>query len=164
MALAAGTALGFSTLRLERGPAGHEDNVRRADQIVAANIRPGDAVIYDTPADENLVAAYPYGLAQLASIAQYQSPIASGTCREPPCPPRRSAADRGAARLWVIEVHHRTRLPVLQGLGLRQLRVWHTADLWCSSTRRAEAGLGLERSGPPVAVACSESGNFAAPP
>ncbi len=30
----------------------------------------------------------------------------------------------------MIEVHHRTRLPVLQGLGLRQLRIWHTADLW----------------------------------
>ena len=131
VALAAVTALGFSTQLHERGPAGHEDNIRRADQIVAANIRPGDAVIYDTPADENLVAAYPYGLAQLASIAQYQSPIASGTLSGTTLP---AAAVRqriaGVSRLWVIEVHHRTRLPVLQGLGLRQLRVWHTADLW----------------------------------
>jgi hypothetical protein len=36
----------------------------------------------------------------------------------------------GVSRLWVIEVHRRTRLPILQGVGLRQLRIWHAADLW----------------------------------
>lgn len=131
VALAVVTALGFSTQLQDRGPAGHEDNIRRADQIVAANIRPGDAVIYETPADENLVAAYPYGLDRLANIAQYQSPSASGTLSGTTLP---AAAVRqriaGVSRLWVIEVHRRARLPVLQGLGLRQLRSWHTADLW----------------------------------
>jgi hypothetical protein len=45
VALAVVTALAFSTQLHDRGPAGHGDNIRRADQIVAANIRPGDAVI-----------------------------------------------------------------------------------------------------------------------
>ena len=30
----------------ERGPAGHADNIRRLDQIVAQYERPGDAVLY----------------------------------------------------------------------------------------------------------------------
>jgi mannosyltransferase len=130
-ALAVVTALGLGTQLSERGPAGHEDNIRRADQIVAANMRPGDAVIYDTPADENLTAAYPYGLVRLTNIAQYQSPIASGTLAGTTLPaPAVRQRIAGVSRLWVVEVHHRTRLPVLQGLGLRQLRIWHTADLW----------------------------------
>jgi mannosyltransferase len=125
------TALGFGAQLSVRGPAGHEDNIRRADQIVAANMRPGDAVIYDTPADENLTAAYPYGLARLTNIAQYQSPIVSGTLAGTTLPaPAVRQRIAGVSRLWVVEVHHRTRLPVLQGLGLRQLRIWHTADLW----------------------------------
>ena len=131
VALAVVTALGLSTQLHDRGPAGHEDNIRRADQIVAANIRTGDAVIYDTPADENLIAAYPYGMDRLINIAQYQSPIASGTLAGTTLPaPAVRQRIAGVSRLWVVEVHHRARLPVLQGLGLRQLRIWHTADLW----------------------------------
>ena len=122
---------GLGAQRSVRAADGHLDNIRRADQIVAANMRPGDAAIYDTPADENLRTAYPYGMDKLIDITQAQSPIQSGTLSGTSLPP---AAVRqrvsGISRLWVIEVHQATRLPVLQGLGLRLVRVWHPANLW----------------------------------
>jgi len=130
-ALAMVALFGLGAQRSARAANGHLDDIRRADQIVAANMRPGDAVIYDTPADENLRTAYPYGMGKLTDITQAQSPIQSGTLSGTSLP---LAAVRqrvgGVSRLWVIEVHQVTQLPVLQGLGLRQLRVWHPANLW----------------------------------
>ncbi len=130
-ALAIVALFGLGAQRSVRAADGHLDNIRRADQIVAANMRPGDAAIYDTPADENLRTAYPYGMDKLIDITQAQSPIQSGTLSGTSLPP---AAVRqrvsGISRLWVIEVHQATRLPVLQGLGLRLVRVWHPANLW----------------------------------
>ncbi len=130
-ALAIVALFGLGAQRSVRAANGHLDNIRAADQIVAANMRPGDAVIYDTPADENLRTAYPYGMDKLIDITQAQSPIQSGTLSGTSLPP---AAVRqrvsGISRLWVIEVHQATRLPVLQGLGLRLVRVWHPANLW----------------------------------
>ena len=122
---------GLGAQRSVRAANGHLDDIRRADQIVAANMRPGDAVIYDTPADENLRTAYPYGMGKLIDLTQAQSPIQSGTLAGTSLPP---AAVRhrvsGVTRLWVIEVHQATRLPVLQGLGLRLVRVWHPSNIW----------------------------------
>ena len=130
-ALAIVALFGLGAQRSVRAANGHLDDIRRADQIVAANMRPGDAVIYDTPADENLRTAYPYGMDKLIDLTQAQSPIQSGTLAGTSLPP---AAVRqrvsGVTRLWVIEVHQATRLPVLQGLGLRLVRVWHPANLW----------------------------------
>jgi mannosyltransferase len=121
--------LGHGMQVSERGPAGHNDNIRRADKIVAANMRPGDAVIYQTP--DNLRAAYPYGLARLTDIAQYQSPAQSGTLAGTTLP---AAVVRqritGVSRLWVVELRHRKRVPLLQGLGLRLAGTWHTAGIW----------------------------------
>jgi len=121
--------LGYGMQVSERGPAGHNDNIRRADKIVAANMRPGDAVIYETP--DNLWAAYPYGLARLTDIARYQSPAQSGTLAGTTLP---AAVVRqritGVSRLWVVELRHRKRVPLLQGLGLRLAGTWHTAGIW----------------------------------
>ncbi len=123
--------LGLREQAGDRGPAGHTDNIRQADRIVAAHLRPGDAVLYDTPADENLQAAYPYGMAGLTDIGQYQTPVKSATLAGTTLP---AAVVReriaSVSRLWVIEVHNHTRLPVLQGLRLRLAGVWHPADLW----------------------------------
>ena len=121
--------LGSGVQVSERGPAGHNDNIRRGDQIVAAHMRPGDAVLYETY--DNLWAAYPYGLARLADIAQYQTPAQSATLAGTVLPPavvRQRIAT--VSRLWVVEVRHRSQVPLLQGLGLRLLGTWHTAGLW----------------------------------
>ena len=137
-ALAVIVLLGFGAQVSERGPAGHNDNIRRADQIVAANMRPGDAVIYQT--QDNLWAAYPYGLARLADIAQYQSPAQSGTLAGtilPAAVVRQRIAT--VPRLWVVELRHRTEVPLLQGLGLRLAGTWHTAGFWLFLFRRPAA-------------------------
>jgi mannosyltransferase len=122
---------GLSQQGVYRSPTGHQDDIRGADRIVAANMLPGDAVIYDTPADENLRAAYPNGMAKLSDIAQYRTPIQSGTLSGTTLPTavvRQRIAN--VSRLWVIEVHQHVRLPLLQGLSLRQLRYWHHGNLW----------------------------------
>ena len=128
-ALAVIALLGVGVQVSERGPAGHNDNIRRGDQIVAANMRPGDAVLYETY--DNLWAAYPYGLARLADIAQYQTPAESGTLAGTVLP---AAVVRqrisGTSRLWVVELRHSSQVPLLQGLGLRLVSRWHTAGLW----------------------------------
>ena len=137
-ALAVIVLLGFGAQVSERGPAGHNDNIRRADQIVAANMRPGDAVIYQT--QDNLWAAYPYGLARLADIAQYQSPAQSGTLAGtilPAAVVRQRIAS--VPRLWVVELRHRTGVPLLLGLGLRLAGTWHTAGFWLFLYRRPAA-------------------------
>ncbi len=137
-ALAVIVLLGFGAQVSERGPAGHNDNLRRADQIVAANMRPGDAVIYQT--QDNLWAAYPYGLARLTDIAQYQSPAQSGTLAGTTLPAavvRQRIA--GVSRLWVVELRHRAEVPLLQGLGLRLAGTWHTAGFWLFLYRRPAA-------------------------
>lgn len=128
-ALAVITLLGFGTQVSERGPAGHNDNIRRGDQIVAQHMRPGDAVIYET--SDNLWAAYPYGLARLVNIAQYQAPAQSGTLAGSVLPAavvRQRIA--GTPRLWVVELRHRSDVQLLQGLGLRLVGTWHTPGLW----------------------------------
>jgi mannosyltransferase len=130
-ALAVIALLGLGAQAGDRSPAGHGDNIRQADRIVAVHMRPGDAVLYDTPADENLQAAYPYGMVRLTDVAQYQSPVKSATVAGTTLP---VAVVRqritNVSRLWVIEIHHPVRLPVLQGLGLRLAGIWHPADLW----------------------------------
>ncbi len=131
VALAILALLGFNQQLAFRSAKGHIDDIRRADQIVAEYMQPGDAVIYDTPADENLWTAYPYGMVKLADIAQYQSPIQSGTLSGTTLPDAVVRQRVGAeSRLWVIEVHQATRLPMLQGLGLRLVHFWHPANIW----------------------------------
>lgn len=128
-ALAVIALLGYRTQVSERGPAGHNDNIRRADKIVAANMRPGDAVIYETP--DNLWAAYPYGLARLTDLARYQPPAQSATLAGTTLPAQ-VVRQRimGVSRLWVVEVRHLKHVALLQGLGLRLAGTWHPAGLW----------------------------------
>jgi mannosyltransferase len=123
--------LGLTAQARIRSPAGHVDNIRAADRIIAARMRPGDAAIFTTPANENLQAAYPYGMARLRNIALYQTPIESATLAGTALPPAVVRQRiQSVPRLWVIQVHHDKRLPILQGLGLQLIGRWHPRDLW----------------------------------
>jgi mannosyltransferase len=129
-ALAVIAVFGLPAQARARSPAGHVDNIRRADRIIAANMRPGDAAIFNTPSNENLQ-AYPYGMIKLRDIARYRTPTQSDTLAGvglPAAVVRQRIA--GVSRLWIIEVHHNKRLPTLQGLGLRLVHRWHPRDIW----------------------------------
>ena len=52
----------------ERGPGGHGWDIRTADRIIAAQRRPGDAVLYGQLVTQYQRFAYPYGLASLRDI------------------------------------------------------------------------------------------------
>ena len=112
-----------------RASNGHVDNVRRADRIVANNMRPGDAVLEYKA--ENFAQAYPYGIRQLIPIAQAESPIQSATLVGTflPDPVVRQRLTH-VSRVWVVEYGRRTPLVILNGLHFRLIRAWHVSDIW----------------------------------
>ncbi len=100
------TACGLALLMLlalpaqlgERGPAGHADNIRSLDQIVARYQQPGDAVLYPQGAGTRaFAAAYPFGLARLRDVMLGESAARSDTIAGTDAPPRvvRGQAGRG---------------------------------------------------------------------
>jgi mannosyltransferase len=121
--------LGVSTQQAVRAPAGHGDNVRQADRIVAANRRPGDAVLEFKA--ENFAQAYPYGIRDLIPIAEARSPVQSATLVGTflPDPVVRQRLTR-VSRVWVVEYGHPTPLVILNGLHFRLIRAWRTSDIW----------------------------------
>jgi mannosyltransferase len=121
--------LGLPAQRAVRGPDGHGDNVRQADKIVAANRRPGDAVLEFKA--ENFAQAYPYGIRDLIPVAQARSPIQSATLIGTflPDPVVRQRLTR-VSRVWVIEYGHATPLVILNGLHFQLVRAWRTSDIW----------------------------------
>jgi mannosyltransferase len=123
--------LGLSTQLAIRGPAGHGDNIRRADAIIAAHRHPGDAVIYVGHDAHYFTAAYPYGLPQLDNIAQRESPAQarnlSGTTLPAAAVRHRLA---GIARIWVIGTSAHRTTPDLAGLPVRRLQAWRIGRIW----------------------------------
>jgi mannosyltransferase len=128
-ALAVIALLGAHVQLAERAPDGHADNVRRADRIVAAHMRPGDAVLEFK--EENFAQAYPFGIRDLDNIAQARTPVESatliGTFLPDPVVRQRLAH---VSRVWVVEYGHRATLPILNGLHFRLVRAWRTSDIW----------------------------------
>jgi len=108
---------------------GHSDNIRRADRIVAANRRPGDAVLEFKA--ENFAQAYPYGIRDLIPVAQAESPTQSATLVGTflPDPVVRQRLTR-VSRVWVIEYAHPTPLVILNGLHFQLIHAWRTSDIW----------------------------------
>jgi len=131
---------GLTTQLTQREPAGHYDNIRAVDRIVAANARPGDVVLYTNPNAEAFGAAYPYGLGTLRNIALKQAAIPSGTLAGTTVPLAeiRQRLEQ-VGRVWVVEINKRVLVPrmenlsglpvsgppVLLGLPFHQIGLWH---------------------------------------
>jgi len=155
-AIALGVILiaGATTQLGQRTTAGHYDDIMAIDQIVAANARPGDYVLYTNPNAESFGAAYPYGLGKLRNIALKQGPNPSGTLAGT----NASLAEirsrlAHANRVWVVEINSLSSDPLLLGLNglpisampimdkepLEFTQYWHERGdyliLWTRSTR-----------------------------
>jgi len=116
---------------LIRVPAGHGDDIRAADQVVTANMQPGDAVYYPNVNAESFGAAYPGGLARLRDIAVGQSAASSGTLAGTNVPPaviRQRLAH--VSRLWVVQINDLATVPVLRGTNLKRIYTWRRSDIW----------------------------------
>jgi mannosyltransferase len=118
----------------ERGPDGHNDNIRGMDQIIAQYARPGDGVIYPQgPGLTSFAAAYPYGLARLRDLTAGRSPVQAGTISGSNAPSR---VVRGrlsqVSRVWVAEAN--APLPgrplVLRGEPFQLIHRWQVSDIW----------------------------------
>ena len=94
----------ISPQRAIRQPSARADNLRAVTAIVAANERPGDAILY-LPWDTALVGmAYPAPFAKLANIGLGSAPIASATLRGLPASPTVVTARLGPVpRLWTVQ-------------------------------------------------------------
>jgi mannosyltransferase len=139
-ALVVVAVLGVPAQLQVRGPNGHGDNVRRADRIVARNMRPGDAVLEFKA--ENFAQAYPYGIRQLIPIAQAKTPIQSATLVGTflPDPVVRQRLTR-VSRVWVVEYgRHPTPLVILSGLHFTLVQAWRTSDIWLYLYAHAGSG------------------------
>ena len=143
VALAIVLLAGLNTQITQRQPYGHYDNVRALDQIVAANAKPGDVVLYTNPNAESFAAAYPTGLGKLPNIATRQAANPSGTLAGTSVSvatlKKRLAH---ATRVWVVEINHCVSEPqllslggvqqgaVLSGVPLQFVKIWHERGDW----------------------------------
>ncbi len=109
---------GATTQTGQRTQAGHYDDIIAVDQIVAANAKPGDVVLYTNPNAESFGAAYSYGLGKLRNIALKQGPIPSGTLAGISAPVSVIKERlKHAKRVWVVEINRLDTDPVLLGLN-----------------------------------------------
>jgi mannosyltransferase len=134
---------GLSVQVTQRQPYGHYDNVRALDQVVAANARPGDVVLYTNPNSESFGAAYSYGLGKLPNIQTKEAAIPSGTLAGTSVSLSALRARlRQASRVWVVEINRcqpdpqvltladRDEGSAIAGLPLAFTRVWHERGDW----------------------------------
>ncbi len=143
-ALAVIVALALPALLQVRTAGGHGDDIRRADWIVARNLRPGDALVYQT-FNEPIQMAYPYGLQRLTNADLSESPSQSGTLGGTWAP--LSVVQerlRRARRVWLVQLasgaHPTSPGPapkVLGYQGFREARTWHTIGIWLTLFVRA---------------------------
>ena len=87
--------------------ASRADDLRTISAVVAANERPGDAVLYLPRLVSVIGRAYPGPFSKLRDIGQRADPVTSGTLLGIPAPPGVVATRlRGVHRLWVVEWVH----------------------------------------------------------
>jgi mannosyltransferase len=101
-----------------RGSAGHSDDIRAIDQIVAGQARPGDVVLYTNPNAESFGAAYPMGLGKLPNVALGRAAIPSGTLAGTTVSLAQIQSRLShVSRVFVVEIGKCVTPPVLLGLN-----------------------------------------------
>jgi len=151
VALAVAVLLSAHAQPIIRVAAGHGDDIRAADQVVTANMQPGDAVYYPNVNAESFGAAYPDGLAGLRDIAIGQPAASSGTLAGTNVPPaviRQRLAH--VSRLWVVQINDLVTVPVLHGTSLRLIYTWRRSDIWLQLYVPRGTGRGPEYARQPV--------------
>ncbi len=134
---------GLTTQVTQRQPYGHYDNVRALDQIVAANARPGDVVLYTNPNAESFAAAYPDRPGQAAehpdqgsrepvrharrNVGRHSDAEERGSRTRPGSGSWRSttASPNRSCSAWRPQ-----RGPALAGVPLQFVKVWHERGDW----------------------------------
>jgi mannosyltransferase len=115
-----------------RTPGGHGDDIRQADQLIAATAKPGDVVLYTNPNAEPFSSAYPYGLSSLRNIELAQQATPSGTLAG-------TNVSAGvlhtrlahASRLWIVQINASApNRELLEGLHYHLIWIWQTSDIW----------------------------------
>jgi mannosyltransferase len=102
----------------QRATYGHYDDIRALDQIIAANARPGDKVLYTNPNAESFGAAYSYGLAKLPNIATKEAAIPSGTLAGTSVSLATLRTRLSTvSRVWVVEINHCVAQPEVLSLA-----------------------------------------------
>jgi mannosyltransferase len=153
VALALAVLLSAHAQAVIRVAAGHGDDIRAADQVVTANMQPGDAVYYPNVNAESFGAAYPGGLARLRDIALGQSAASSGTLAGTNVSPaviRQRLAH--VSRLWVVQINDLATVPILQGTNLKRIYTWQRSDIWLQLYVPRGTGRGPDYVRPPVAM------------
>jgi mannosyltransferase len=136
---------GLTVQVTQREPYGHYDDVRALDQIVAANAKPGDVVLYTNPNAESFAAAYPTGLGKLPNIQTKEAAIPSGTLAGTSVDVSTLRARLSqVSRVWVVEINRCISAPqllslsgslegngpVLTGVPVHFVKVWHERGDW----------------------------------
>ena len=109
-----------------RQPAGHGDNIRAAAQLLQAQAKSGDAVVWSRPGFRDLGAVYPYGFSRLRDIGLKESAAAAGNLSGTEVAlqvlERRL---RDVERVWLVGVDHEQPDPTVIGWPqFRLIRVW----------------------------------------
>ncbi len=132
--IAAVTMLALLTLPMQqaiRRPSGHGDNIRAAAQLLRAQARSGDAVVYLRPGFRDLGAVYPYGFTWLRDIGLKESAVAAGNLSGTEVP--RQVLERRLRRfqrVWLVEVSRNQPDPgVISAPRFRLVRVWPINDM-----------------------------------
>jgi len=133
VALAVIVLLGLSMQVSSRQELGHGDDIRGADRVITALRQPGDGVYWAQDGMRTAAVAYPYGLAQLRDVARGRTATQEDQLfGSNVTGPRLRQRLRTARRLWVLEIHHDSPVPLLRQLGFRRTGTWPEGDLLLS--------------------------------
>ncbi len=133
-----------------RTPTGHGDNLRLAAQILAAEERPGDIVLYNPDSGLRVrTAAYASAYTRLRDAGLRQSPAQAGNF-EGTVAPKDVILDQiaGADRIWVIanKGHRYHSDPVLSGLLFGVVHSWRVGSFRLTLLERGKARVTRIRS------------------
>jgi mannosyltransferase len=128
-ALAVIAVAGVPSQLAYRAPAGHVDNFRLIAQTLAANERPGDAVIYVPEYWRQISAAYPAGFTHLRDIALARTPVEENDLSGSQVSTARLISRlRTVHRVWLIEIDPFRPYDPLQGQHWHIARQWQISD------------------------------------